>query len=92
MLQPIHEFVWGPGMLALFLIVGMLYTIKIRGFALFGFRKWWKTIAGSLFTSQGKNDEELLMQNYSRAIYLSVHQIYNHLCRSVHMNHILLMI
>ncbi len=56
MLQPIHEFVWGPGMLALFLIVGMLYTIKIRGFALFGFRKWWKTIAGSLFTSQGENE------------------------------------
>lgn len=36
-------------MLALFLFVGGLYTIKLRGFAIFGFRKWWRATVGSLF-------------------------------------------
>ncbi len=55
MVQWLHEFVWGPGMLALFLFVGMLYTIKLRGFALFGFRKWWKTVVGSMLSGQGQH-------------------------------------
>ena len=55
MLQRIHEFVWGPGILVLFLFVGMLYTIKLRGFALFGIRKWWKLIVGSMLAGRGKD-------------------------------------
>ncbi len=57
MVQWLHEFIWGPGMLALFLFVGGLYTIKLRGYAVLGFRKWWKTTVGSLFTRRG--DESL---------------------------------
>lgn len=49
MVQWLHEFIWGPGMLALFLFVGGLYSIRLRGFAIFGFRKWWKETVGSLF-------------------------------------------
>ena len=55
MLKRVHEFVWGPGMLALFLIVGMLYTIKLRGFALFGFRKWWRVTVGSMLSGRGQH-------------------------------------
>lgn len=55
MLQRIHAFVWGPGILVLFLFVGILYTIKLRGFALFGIRKWWKLIVGSMLAGQGKD-------------------------------------
>jgi len=48
MVQWLHEFIWGPGMLGLFLFVGMIYTIKLRGFAIFGFYKWLQTTVGSL--------------------------------------------
>ena len=36
-------------MLALFLFVGVIYTVKLRGFAIFGFPKWWRATIGSLF-------------------------------------------
>ena len=42
-------------MLALFMFVGILYTIKMRGFALMGFQTWWKTIAGSMFAGRRKD-------------------------------------
>ena len=44
-------------MLALFLFVGILYTIKLRGFAIFGFREWWKATAGSLFIKNERASE-----------------------------------
>lgn len=55
MVQWLHEFIWGPGMLTLFLGVGMLYTVKLRGYAIFGFWKWWKATVGSLFRKQKEN-------------------------------------
>lgn len=57
MIRWLHEFIWGPGMLALFLFVGILYTIKLRGFAIFGFREWWKATAGSLFIKNERASE-----------------------------------
>lgn len=50
MIHWMHELVWGPGMLALFLAVGILYTIRLKGFAMLGFPEWWKATVGSLFT------------------------------------------
>ena len=49
MVQWLHEFIWGPGMLALFLFVGILYTVRLRGFPILGLSAWWKTTVGSLF-------------------------------------------
>ena len=57
MIRWLHEFIWGPGMLALFLFVGILYTIKLRGFAILGFREWWKATAGSLFIKNERASE-----------------------------------
>ena len=36
MIHWIHTMVWGPGMLVLFLAVGILYTIRLRGFVFWG--------------------------------------------------------
>lgn len=55
----LHAFIWGPGMLALFLFVGILYTIKLRGFAVFGIPRWWKTTIGSLAESGKQEHEEI---------------------------------
>lgn len=49
MVEFLHEFIWGPGMLALFLLVGGLYMVRLRGFVIFGFLKWWRATVGSLF-------------------------------------------
>lgn len=48
MIQRVHEWIWGPGMLALFLLVGILYTIKLRGFPVLGMMRWMGTTIGSL--------------------------------------------
>ena len=49
MIQWMHAFIWGPGMLALFLVVGIMYTIKLRGYAIWGIGRWWSATVGSLF-------------------------------------------
>ena len=49
MIQWMHAFIWGPGMLALFLFVGIMYTIKLRGYAVWGIGRWWSATVGSLF-------------------------------------------
>lgn len=36
-------------MLALFLLVGVLYTVRLRGFPILGLPVWWKNTIGSLF-------------------------------------------
>ena len=53
MIQWLHEFIWGPGMLALFLFVGILYTVKLRGFPIWGITRWWSATVGSLFRRGG---------------------------------------
>lgn len=48
MIQKLHAFVWGPGMLALFLFTGVIYTVRLRGFQILRFSRWWNATAGSL--------------------------------------------
>ena len=62
MIHWIHTMVWGPGMLVLFLAVGILYTIRLRGFVFWGFPRWWKNTAGSLWKTPektGTNEENM---------------------------------
>lgn len=42
-------------MLALFLAVGLLYSVRLKGFVIWGFPRWWKATVGSLFS---KREEE----------------------------------
>ena len=50
----IQELVWGPGLLFLFLGTGLASTLRLRGFQLLGFRRWWKATAG-VFGSREKD-------------------------------------
>lgn len=52
MLHQIHELVWGPGTLLLFLFVGGLYSLRLKLFQIFGFGRWWRTTAGSILKSE----------------------------------------
>ena len=54
----IHDLVWGPWLLLLFLGTGIFYTFKLKGFQIFHFRYWWKSTAGTL----GNRDEEAKSQ------------------------------
>ncbi len=44
----VNGFVWGPVMLAAILGVGLMLTVRMRGFQVMGFRRWWRETAGSL--------------------------------------------
>lgn len=44
----IHDLVWGPWLLVLFLGTGIFYTFKMRGFQIFHLRYWWKATVGTL--------------------------------------------
>lgn len=44
----VHGLVWGPWTLVMFLGVGVWLTVRMRGFQVLGFRKWWGATAGSL--------------------------------------------
>lgn len=44
----IHDLVWGPWLLVLFLGTGIFYTFKLRGFQIFHLRYWWKATVGTL--------------------------------------------
>ena len=44
----LHEFIWGPGMLFLFLFVGVIYTVKLKGFPVLGIGRWLVNTVGSV--------------------------------------------
>lgn len=50
--EKINGIVWGPYMLLLLIGVGIFYTVKLKGFQLFGFRVWWNKTAMSVFRKQ----------------------------------------
>ena len=48
MIHILHEAIWGSGMLALFLGVGLLYSLRLGLFPLLKFPRWWRATAGRL--------------------------------------------
>lgn len=46
----IHELVWGPWLLLLFLGTGVILTIRLRGFQFFHVRQWWNATACTLIS------------------------------------------
>ena len=60
MIESMHQWIWGPGMLVLFLVTGVIYTGKTRGFAILGIRTWWSTTVGSMGrTKEDKKDSRV---------------------------------
>ena len=47
-LERIHQVVWGPWLMVLFLGVGVYYTLRSGLFQLLGAKTWWRATAGSL--------------------------------------------
>ena len=71
MISAIHEWIWGPGMLALFLAVGVVYSVRLKGYAILGFPKWWKATVGSLWKEGGKKNGEGISQFQSACTALA---------------------
>lgn len=55
-LQQLHQMVWGPWTLAIFLGVGIYYSIKGGWFQIRGLPFWWKHTVGNLIGENGKPD------------------------------------
>ena len=47
---------WNPWLLGLFLLTGLVYSVGSGWFQLFGFRTWWRSTAGALFSQREKKD------------------------------------
>lgn len=54
MIHKLHQLVWGPGLLLLLLIIGILYTLKSGCFQIRSFNIWWMETAGSLCKGRNK--------------------------------------
>ncbi len=48
MIHRIHELVWGPWLLVLFLGIGIIYTVKSGFFQIRRLPYWWKMTIGSI--------------------------------------------
>lgn len=55
--QAVRDMVWGPWLTGMFLLTGIYFTVRFRGFQIFGFRRWWRATAGSLFREDGGTGE-----------------------------------
>lgn len=71
MIHLIHEVIWGPGMLLLFLFVGILYSVRLSLFPLLGIRSWWRHTAGSILKGKGTGDQEGISQFQSACTALA---------------------
>lgn len=57
-LERIHQMIWGPWTLMIFLGVGIFFTVKCRFFQIRGFSFWWSRTAGRLLSgAEGKGKE-----------------------------------
>lgn len=50
----IHQIIWGPWMLAAFLLVGVWHSCRSGWFQVTGIRRWWNETAGSLGKTEKK--------------------------------------
>lgn len=57
MIHRIHEAVWGPWMLVVFLAMGIYLTIGSGFFQIRGFGKWWRATAGSLMGKKQQGEK-----------------------------------
>ena len=52
MIHRIHGLVWGPLLLGLLLLTGVVLTAESEGFQFWGIKKWWGATVGSLFSGR----------------------------------------
>lgn len=56
-MQTLHEMVWGPWTMLLFLGTGLFFTVKSGGFQVRGLPYWWKRTAGSLYAPRRRDEK-----------------------------------
>ena len=56
-LEMVHGIIWGPWTVGVFLVVGLVLSVRCRFFQIRGFRYWWKATAGSLWGEEREGDE-----------------------------------
>lgn len=71
MIHQIHEIIWGPWMLFLFLAAGIIYTLKSRFFQIRKFRFWWKETIGSVGQDVEPGDKRHITQFQSACTALA---------------------
>lgn len=71
LIHTIHELVWGPWLLALFLGVGVIYTVKSRFFQIRKLRYWWSETIGSLREETNPEDKHSITQFQSACTALA---------------------
>ena len=57
-LQLLHEIVWGPWTIFLFLWTGLFFTVRSGGFQVRGLSYWWKKTVGSLWQSGVRTEKQ----------------------------------
>ena len=62
LLNQLHRVVWGPWTVAIFLTVGMGFTVKSGFFQVRGFGRWWRCTVGSIFGDGNQKGEEGISQ------------------------------
>ena len=56
-LEMVHGIIWGPWTVGVFLVVGLVLSVRCLFFQIRGFRYWWKATAGSLWGEEREGDE-----------------------------------
>mgnify|MGYP004727609681 FL=1 len=57
-LEMAHGIIWGPWTVGIFLIVGLVLSVRCHFFQILGFKYWWKATWGSLWEHGRGNDEK----------------------------------
>ncbi len=54
----LHELVWGPWTLILFLGTGIWFTVRCRFFQIIGIRRWWQATGGAILSGNLKSEAD----------------------------------
>ena len=57
-LEMAHGIIWGPWTVGIFLIVGLVLSVRCHFFQILGFKYWWKATWGSLWEHGWGHDEK----------------------------------
>ena len=57
-LEMAHGIIWGPWTVGIFLIVGLVLSVRCHFFQILGFKYWWKSTWGSLWEHSRGHDEK----------------------------------
>lgn len=72
MIHNLHELVWGPWLLLLFLGIGLVYTVRSGFFQLRGLPLWWRETIGSIREEKEDENEVTRFQTACTALAATI--------------------